>query len=709
MLPTGAEVGGSAGLPPALTVDVVLRSHDPAGMRDLARELGRPGSPSFRNFLTPAEVHARFGPLPEDVEAVSAWLRSERLTPGPPTGGGLVVSATGSPEQVARAFKTSFGTYRLADGRPVFANRSAPQVPAQLRSAIDGVVGLNNLVAPDHLNGRARSTAAPSPCSAAVKSAKKAKAYTYDKLAKAYGLDALLAAGHRGAGRTIGLFELDNWSTKDVATFQKCYGTHAKVEQVEVGAGAPDENVGEATLDIETAIALAPEADVLVYNTQYSDLDSYPAAAVDEYARIVDDNRADVLSISYGACESWVEETDPSFITTENVLFQEAALQGISVLASSGDEGSEGCHRLRDGDKSLSVEDPASQPYVTGVGGTTLSKVKGPKEKVWNGRRSGSTGGGVSELWPMPVWQSGRGVIGKDSSGAPCGSAGYCRQVPDVAASADPNHGYGIYVDGRWEGFGGTSAATPLWAALVADVLSSVDDPTARLGFLNPVLYSAAATSKKAPFHDVRSGNNDWTRSHHKSYSARKGYDMATGLGTPNAGRLLKALAPLTEGIRFTDANGTGAPPSSLGSFSLHPYPDDSCEPGTSPTSVEGPRTITLSSALDCYQVGPDWATWSHGYDGVVYVVRDNPGAFSTVTLQLPAGTKAFYFYAEPDEFETFNLMATESSGASSGPLQVYGDSGAQFYGFYAQGSSSISSITVSCDTDFALGEFGTN
>jgi subtilase family serine protease len=181
----------------------------------------------------------------------------------------------------------------------------------------------------------------------------------------------------------------------------------------------------------------------------------------------------------------------------------------MSVVAASGDSGSEGCYRVNES-TALATLDPASQPFVTSVGGTDLTSVGTPPgERVWNegvASKAGAGGGGISSVWPMPAWQSGPGVINPDSSGTPCGAAsGYCREVPDVSASADPVHGYIIRLDGKWQDNGGTSAATPLWAAMLADI-ESASSPVYRAGFLNPLLYSSAATSATG-FNDITVGS----------------------------------------------------------------------------------------------------------------------------------------------------------------------------------------------------------
>ncbi len=224
-------------------------------------------------------------------------------------------------------------------------------------------------------------------------------------------------------------------------------------------------------------------------------------------------------------------------------------------------------------DDTLAVDDPASQPFVTGVGGTSwTSATTPPVETAWNDGPTccwGAGGGGVSSLWPMPSYQStsiGTGVINADSSGTPCGAAAgsYCREVPDVSALAGP-FPYLDYVSGIWGSWGGTSLAAPLWASLIALANASASCQGVSVGFANPKLYEVAASEPQA-FNDVTTGNNDLTGHNGGDFPALVGYDMATGLGTPNADKLAAALcaassaSPVAVADPGTQTSDVGAP-----------------------------------------------------------------------------------------------------------------------------------------------------
>jgi YVTN family beta-propeller protein len=214
----------------------------------------------------------------------------------------------------------------------------------------------------------------------------------------------------------------------------------------------------------------------------------------------------------------------------------------------------------------LSVDDPAGQPDVTGVGGTDLTALTGaaggtgPTESAWGDSvdatsttQRGAGGGGISAAFAMPASQS--SVVGPESSGVPCGaSSGDCREVPDVSASAAFAHGYVVYDStdephggsgSTWMSFGGTSAAAPLWAALAALAVAHNGTPTGqRLGDINPDLYQLAAAGRP-DFNDITTGDNDFTTTNGGDYAAGPGYDMATGLGSPVAAALVDDLNPL--------------------------------------------------------------------------------------------------------------------------------------------------------------------
>lgn len=578
-----AKVVGTIASGTRLRITVALRPQDAAGLALLASAVSTPGAGSYRDYLTRAQFARRFGASPAQLDAVESSLRAHGLSPGAVSANRLSIELTATAGAVGRAFSVSFRRVELASGRQAMAASSAPALDAGIAGDVQAILGLSTVSAPQpllarpsrgslaqpqllrsHAVGRV-ATGGPQPCSAASTAAGQQNAYTADQVASSYRFSGLYEAGDEGQGETIAVFELEPNDPNDITAFQQCYGTSAAVSYVPVDGGAgsgPGE--GEAALDIEQAIGLAPRARILVYQGPNSNQSGPGSGFYDTWSAIVSQDRAQVITDSWGQCEAM---DGPSSAQAEETLFEEAAVQGQSIVTAAGDEGSEDCNGNGGVPQSgLAVDDPASQLFVTGVGGTTLSTLgPPPTESVWNGGgnatgllslQSGAGGGGVSALWKMPPYQSAAPsslhLIGADSSGVPCATAsGDCREVPDVSADADPNTGYIIYFNGShqattlpsgWQAIGGTSAAAPVWAALLADIDSDAACHGSPVGFANPALYSAAGSAYASDFNDVTSGNNDYTGTNSGLYPAGQGYDMASGLGTPNAAALALAL-----------------------------------------------------------------------------------------------------------------------------------------------------------------------
>jgi hypothetical protein len=551
VIPRGALALGPAATSMRLRFDVVLSPRYSAGLQHFAAAVSEPGSAVYRHYLTPAQFASRFGQDRSVLRQVEGALQRAGLRPGPVPVNRLLIPIATTVGRASAALRTRFERYRLASGRVALANTSAPQLPAVVARVTQAVIGLSNLVTvvprpPIVERPRAGhrptagASAGPQPCQAATAAAQQTGGWTYNQLANAYSGSELYAKGEEGAGVTVALFELQPWAASDISAFQSCYGTSSPVTSVPVDMGATGSAGEEATLDIETAIAMAPTASFLVYNAPSA---NYAQSTIDEYTKIVNDDQASVLSSSYGACEAIINQQAPGLIASENTIFQQAATEGISVFVASGDTGSEACYQADHAMTQLGVQDPASQPYVTSVGGTDLTSLgPPPTEQVWNeaATMNGASGGGISSVWKMPAWQHGSGVISQYSSGTPCNAAkGYCREVPDVSASADPFHPYVIDFGGAWTVVAGTSGAAPLWAALLADI-DSQTSPALRAGFLNPVLYSLS----KGNFNDITSGNNDYLQNNGGRFPAGTGFDMATGLGTPIGVTLARAWRP---------------------------------------------------------------------------------------------------------------------------------------------------------------------
>ena len=567
LVPKGATETGAVSSGQHVSAAMVLEPNNRAGFAAYASAVSTPGSALYRRYLSPAAFAASFAPTQSTVSETEASLRSSGLVPEPERDHGLIIPFAGTALGVEKAFHTSLVGVRLPGGLTGRLAISAPAVPAAIAAKVAAVVGLDDVsdkpgygsfairlpgtvsaaAAAIRLSGTApRSAGGPHACAAATKFAQLTNGNTEDQVAHAYGTDNLYTSGNLGAGQTVDIFELEPFAMSDIAAFDKCYfgASHTDlIRRVAVDGGAgTGPGSGEAALDVEEVSGLAPAAKLDVYEAP-QDFASW----LDEEAAIVGDDNASVVSTSWGTCEDEFDQLSPGFQQVENVLFQQAAVEGQSWFAASGDSGSEGCSRNNPADTDLTVSDPATQPYVTGVGGTSLlAPTNPPTEVVWNdggiaGSTGGGGGGGISKLWQMPSWQSGLAVPGvrnRSSSNIPCGAASgvYCREVPDVSASADEYHGDTVFFDGAWTAFGGTSVAAPKWAAITAlsDALCS-SEKLKPIGFANPALYriaSHAGTYSQA-FNDVTQGDNDVLGLHAGAYPATSSYDLASGLGTP--------------------------------------------------------------------------------------------------------------------------------------------------------------------------------
>ncbi len=612
--PVGATLVASDAAVGSVKLTIALAPRNPAALAAYASGVSSPSSIFFHRFLSTAQFRRRFAPSAATVAAVRRSLEAHGLHPGAVDASGLALSVTAAGGTIEHAMRLRFSRVRLRSGRDAYYNVQAPAFDAGIAHDIQAVMGLSTLYparsqllhspagapARGALSTRALAhvqTGGPQPCSRAVSDAPGSGGYTADQVASYYNFPPLYQAGDKGQGVTVALYELEPNSPADIAAYQQCYGTNTKISYVKVDQGAgTGSGSGEATLDIDQIIGFAPKVKLLVYQGPNSNSGAGP---YDTYAAIANQNRASVVSTSWGNCEP--QET-VSQARAENTVFEQMAVQGQTLISAAGDSGSSDCFIPGPGgnsDNSLQVDDPASQPFVTGVGGTSLQlgpfnlggdgntvyTTPNPPETVWNnsypyvqyqgtfGITPGSGGGGISMFWPMPAYQSSAAaaapwlnVLSPQSSGSTCGGApgSYCRQVPDVSADADPMDGYMTYWNGSgsaggsavsgWQSVGGTSAAAPLWAALIALTEASSSCQGNLLGFVNPSLYALASSSPAnyaSYFNDITANainaagnNNDLSTSGNASglYTAGAGYDMATGLGSPNAGNLAPAL-----------------------------------------------------------------------------------------------------------------------------------------------------------------------
>jgi kumamolisin len=489
-----------------VTVVVRPRSSDPLAIEQLASQ-----PPGERRHMTRRDYERTLGADPADMERVAAFAREHGLEVLWSDAARRSVGLAGSVAQMTAAFQTELARYESPHG--AYRGRTGPvHVPAELADVVEAVLGLDDRPQGfPHFRPLSTGEGAAQPRAGRV-------SFTPDKLAKLYGFP----RGLDGSGEKIALIELGGgYKPADLQTYFTRLGiAQPKVTAVSVdGArnrptgdpGGPD---GEVALDIEVAGAIAPGAQILVYfapNTDRGFLDAITTA-------IHDRRTPSVISISWGAPEAqWTQQAMTQF----DQAFQTAAVLGVTVCCASGDSGS--TDGVNDG--RAHVDFPASSPHVLACGGTHLEASKGSisREVAWNAG-GGATGGGISDVFALPSWQSSAKVPGSANPGGRRG-----RGVPDVAGDADPATGYQVRVDGQDAVFGGTSAVAPLWAALVARMNQRLGKP---IGFLNPSVYGAAG--QKA-LRDITKGTNG-------AYTAAKGWDACTGFGSPNGAKFLDVL-----------------------------------------------------------------------------------------------------------------------------------------------------------------------
>jgi kumamolisin len=497
------------------TVSVVVRRKSPLNTRRLGKDR-----------LTRAQYRQQHAADPAAIKLVRAFAKEfgltvDKDTPKPER---RTIKLTGNVAAMEKAFGVKL-TQKVLDGATYRVREGSILIPSPLAGAVEAVLGLDNRpqaqphfrVLGSDINAQTAGTGGFARAHAAAAGT----SYTPVQVGQLY----RFPQGATASGQTIGIIELGGgYRTKDLTAYFKGLGLAApKLTAVSVDGGKNTPGTangadGEVMLDIEVSAAIAQGAKIVVYfapNTDQGFIDAVSSAVHDTT------NKPSVISISWGGPESsWTAQAMKAL----DAACQSAAALGITITVAAGDNGS------TDGATGNNVDFPASSPHVLACGGTTLegSGSTIQSEVVWNEQASGegATGGGVSNVFPLPSWQANAKVP------APSSSAGG-RGVPDVAGDADPVTGYKVRVDGENMVIGGTSAVAPLWAGLIA--LSNQQNGTSA-GFIQPQIYAAKAASA---FHDIVSGNNG-------AFSAGPGWDACTGLGSPIGAKLIPLLSTST-------------------------------------------------------------------------------------------------------------------------------------------------------------------
>lgn len=510
----GAKELGPAN--PREQIDVTIRLRSRAGKKPIVNAEAFTKPIAERTILSRSEFEQRHGADPDSIARIEAFAREYGLTVKEKSVPRRTVILSGTVTAMNKAFGVELKEYQHPTGR--YRGRTgAIQLPAELQDVIEGVFGLDNRPqARPHFRRRRGKTGARAE-SASL-------SYTPTQIAGVYSFPTTV----NGAGECIALIELGGgYTANDLSNYWKQLKltTTPGISAVSVGNGSnsptgdsngPD---GEVMLDIEVAGSVAPGAHIVAYfaeNTDAGFLNAITTAVHDTT------NKPSIISISWGGPESsWTQQA----MTSMDEAFQAAAAMGVTVCVAAGDQGS--TDGVQDGLNH--VDFPASSPNVLACGGTRLAASGNTitSETVWNelANNEGATGGGISDVFPLPSWQKAAHV---PPSANPNGNVG--RGVPDVSGDADPTTGYDTLVDGQSGVIGGTSAVAPLWAGLIALVNEGLGQPA---GFINPLLYQNAGTA--GDFNDIISGNNG-------AYSAGAGWDPCTGLGSPVGTRVATAL-----------------------------------------------------------------------------------------------------------------------------------------------------------------------
>jgi kumamolisin len=666
-----------------LNLSVGLQLNNQAQLVSLLSAIYNPQSPQYQQYLTPDQYESLFAPTADQVQQVVTYLQSQGLTVTGVAPNRMLIDATGTVAQADQAFSTQINNYQLG-AQAFYANATPPVVPGSISQLITSIGGLDNSTQYQPLITRSAHVLDTAKMSLQGPSA----GFGPKDLSGAYDMGPLQNAGILGDNQTIALFELDGYQLSDVTQYFTNYGIatpNISNMLVDNYNGAAGQGAIEVELDIEVIGGIAPHANQLVYEGPNT-----TQGLNDTYNQIVHEHKAQVVSISWGLCET---STGAAELQTLDNIFKQGAAEGMSFFAASGDSGAYDCN-----DSNLAVDSPADDPYVTGVGGTTLQLNGGAygSESAWSNAnatqrspKGAGGGGGLSSVFTLPAWQNGQGVMNPNSSGAPCNAptGQFCREVPDVSADADPNSGYALYCTVNnagcpstgWMNVGGTSAASPLWAgstAIINQYLQSKGKSI--IGSANPALYALLnAQPALSPFHDITTGSNLY-------YPAGTGYDMASGIGSPDVNNMAKDL--------LLPGNGGGSPtPTPTTTPNPSPTTSPSPSPTTTPSPTPPPATLILNGGFENGQ--SPWSESSSGGYQIVQNLNAHSGQYSAYlcgytgcddrisqTFTVPSSyttlTVSYWWYSDTNKpanskcLDTFKSYLQATSGVIGKPMQ---------------------------------------
>ncbi|MBZ5726717.1 MAG: Ig-like domain repeat protein [Acidobacteriia bacterium] len=513
-----------------------------AEIENLLDDLQNPASREYHGWLTPEEYADRFGVSANDFARIASWLESQGLRIDYSSRSRTWISFSGSAAQVQDAFHTEIHLYRAGQERH-FANASDPSIPEELEPVVQLIQGLDDFRMKPHWRKIVPRLSLSDGSHYLVPG----------DLAAIYNINPLYQKGINGSGQKMVVVGQTGFGMADVQSFRSQFGLVKNDPQPVLVPGYPDpgisqDDLGEALLDLEYSGGIAPNATLLYVYSNNVVISAYYA---------IDQNLAPVISMSYGGCEPMISSNPANSAAAYRSLAQQAATEGITWVAASGDSGAADCEPQGSSPAGIhgpAVDLPGSIPEVTSVGGSEFNEGTGKywaainasngssaqsyiPEMAWNDTLAdgglASGGGGASIFFSKPAWQTGPGVPNDNA-----------RDVPDVAFTASWDHDpYVLIVSGAPVPNGGTSAATPVFAAMLTllnqyAVANGIQSKPG-LGNINPNLYRLAQTTSGI-FHDITVGSNvvpcqaGTTNCSSGSYGYRTepGFDLATGLGS---------------------------------------------------------------------------------------------------------------------------------------------------------------------------------
>jgi hypothetical protein len=726
------QVGAaSPSLPLRMEIRFALRNKK--GLQSLLDQLQNPAAKNYHHWLNSEEFLKRFGPSAAQVKAVAAWLRAEGFTVSRQSA--TAIEFAGAAGQAERTFRV--GIAKFGDGT-VYANTNDPVIPKRFAGLIGAVSGMDNMlhaVALSHRSsgpagaaiGGTTSPNAPLQIAAAERDRTSADIGNPQAVvgsAKSFGpsdlrtfYDESVGAGSDGTGSCIAIVDVSDFLDSTMSTFTTQFGLPAISYSRVLEGSNPGIISGddlESELDVQWAHVAAPGASIRFY---------LGSGLVDDITGAIDDNACGTISISYGFCG-----VSSSFMTqTMDPLFMRAAAQGQSVFVSAGDQGAAGLSSS--GNRCVnntvrSVNEMSADPNVTSVGGTGFNpdyvgaNDQGyATESAWNDP-AGSTGGGASQIFSKPAYQTGSGVPNDNA-----------RDVPDIALIASPYYPGVFWADDQNGSpvvtccIGGTSLSAPLWAGFASVIGQQLGN---RLGNLNLIIYPLANSSyATAGFHDVTSGNNNFNGV--TGFSAGPSYDQTTGWGTVDFNLFANAVktfvggssSPTPTGTPFATSTATATVPRTPTAT-----PTGTPTPTSSITFVGSSALADFSTAVSNITLGEPSGIHSGDillaqiivYDGTASDVPAAPSGWTSIRHDaVNNGNKAtswlYYKVAGPSEpaSYTWNISSNWVAGvmgAWRGASAI--DSAA---GSTATGSGSLSisapSLTASNNNELQLFFYG--